>query len=69
MSKRKYYVYDHSQQDWCNRWSYDNFYEFIDFMNNGYDLAKHSVHDTLEGHKECCKNNDIYDGDDDDYKI
>ena len=58
MSKRKYYVYDHSTQDWCNRWSYNNFNEFIAFMDNGYDPERHSVHDTLEGHKECCKNND-----------
>ena len=31
---RKYYVYDHWEHDWCNTWCYDNFGDFMDFIEN-----------------------------------
>ena len=55
---RKYYVYDHWEHDWCNTWCYDNFGDFMDFIENGYDPERHSVQDSLRSHNECCKNND-----------
>ena len=59
MSNRKYYIYDHSQQDWCNRFILNDFGKFMDFIENEYDSERHSVQDSLRSHKECCKDNDI----------
>ena len=58
MSKKLYYVYDHHQQDWRNKWIYESFDDFMNFMENSYDKERHSVHDTLKGHLECCREND-----------
>ena len=52
---KKYYAYDHSNED---RLTFTDFGVFMYWIDNIYDKEKHSVHDTRGSLDMCCKEND-----------
>jgi len=52
---KKYYAYDHSNED---RLVFNHFGIFMYWIDNMYDKEKHSVHDTRDSLDMCCKEND-----------
>jgi len=55
MSK-KYYAYDHYNED---RLIFKDFGKFMDWIDNVYDKERYSVQDCLSSHRQCCWANDV----------
>ena len=52
---KKYYAYDHSNED---RLTFNDFGVFMYWIDNEYDKERFSVHDTRDSLDMCCKEND-----------
>ena len=57
MSKgiKKYYYYDHTYGE---GFVLGDFGKLMNFIEESYDLDRHSIQDSLQAYKECCKEND-----------
>jgi|TARA_R110002111_G_scaffold217067_1_gene279559 hypothetical protein len=51
-----YYYYDHY---YGKGETLGDFGKFMDFIDESYDKDRHTVQDSLNSHKQCCKDNDF----------
>tara|TARA_B110000503_G_C6836488_1_gene285018 strand:- start:327 stop:521 length:195 start_codon:yes stop_codon:yes gene_type:complete len=50
-----YYYYDHT---YGQGYELGDLGALMDFIDESYDLDRHSIQDSLEGHELCCQEND-----------